>query len=311
MKRVNLLWLLPFILLFGGLVILFGTSSSVDSAPATHIVISEIQISGASAGDEFIELYNSTSTAVDITGWRLRRETSTGGDGGNLVASLSGNIPAHGFFLITPQDKYTGSVSADQTYSVSSNPVAADNTILLYSDSGVTLVDKVGVGLGASTAEIAGTATPSAGQSVERKANSSSTSESMRAGGDDEFEGNSEDTDNNSEDFILREVSQPQNSQSNIEPDLTPTPTLEPTPTLISPTIEPTSIPTPTTEPTATPTVTVAPTITLAVSPTLIPTPATFPFLRLRLACSVQVRTIDFRFFQIKVSIPVCRLVRG
>lgn len=336
MKKVNPSWLLPILLVLGGAIIFFGTLTKAESATAGHVVISEVQTAGVTVGDEFVELYNPTSSSVDLSGWRLRRETSTGGDGGNLVASLSGNIPAHGFFLITPQTEYTGSASADKTYSVGGNPVAANNTVLLYSDAAITLVDKVGVGSGASTAEGTGTATPSAGGSIERRANSSSDATSMGIGGSDEFAGNGEDTENNSNDFVLRTNSQPQNSSSAVEPVPVPTPSNTPIPSptdipTVTPTVAPTDTPTPTIEPTAspspteeptptsTPELTATPTVTIAPFPTLSPAPTatvtpnptgTPAFPRFTVVCSTKFLNFNFGFIHIQIPLFTCRLVR-
>lgn len=311
MKKKNLPWLFLFIPLFILGTVLFRSPTPAQSATAGHIVISEVQIAGATAGDEFVELYNPTSSVVDLSGWRLRRETSTGGDGGNLVASLSGNIPAHGFFLVTPQSGYTGSASADQMYSVAGNPVAANNTVLLFSDAAITLVEKVGVGSGASTAEGTGTATPAAGQSVERKANPSSTDISMGSGGVDEFGGNGEDTNDNSADLVLRNVSQPQNSSSAVEP-VSGTPTEIPTPTT-EPSITPSETPTPTLEPSITPTEVPIPTLspTPTATPTVSPSPTRKPpffFPRFQLTCSVTYKTFNFGFFRIQIPLISCQL---
>ena len=56
---------------------------SVSAAPkalaATSIVISEFRTRGPSgASDEFVEIYNPTSSQVNIGGWKLRVLTSTG-----------------------------------------------------------------------------------------------------------------------------------------------------------------------------------------------------------------------------------------
>lgn len=58
---------------------------------------------------------------------------------------------------------------------------------------------------------------PQENESIERKALSTSTASTMLIGGADEFKGNSYDTNNNSTDFILRTISQPQNSSSPTE----------------------------------------------------------------------------------------------
>jgi hypothetical protein len=82
---------------------------------------------------------------------------------------------------------------------------------------------------------------------------------------EDEFKGNGEDSDNNSNDFIVRATAQPQNSASSTEPaSVTPTPTSS-----ITPTVTPLSTPTPT--------ITITPTPTLTPTPTATPTPTSTP----------------------------------
>ena len=245
------------------------------AASANHVVISEIQVAGETADDEFVELYNPTATDVDLAGWRLTKKASTGTQT-TLVSSLSGSIPSRGYFLITPQSGYTGSVSADALYSSSSSAavVAANNTVLLYSDAGATTVDKVGMGT-ASDREDSATVVPGTGQTLERKASSSSTIESMMTGADILL-GNGEDTNSNASDFILRSAREPQNSFSSLEPIITQTPTPTATPSSTpSPTITVTPTLTPTATPSSTPTPTVSPTSTPSAtpSPTMSPTP--------------------------------------
>lgn len=252
--------------------VLFNRSENASAAIATHVVISEIQVAGVTTTDEFIEIYNPTGSDVDLSNWRLGRKTQSGTDATDLVSSLSGTIESHGYFLIA-SDSYTGGAAADVTYASASSSLANNNSVTLYDGSDVT-VDLVG--LGSSTAsETATIGNPSANNSVERKANSSSDSTSMGSGGTDEFAGNGEDTDDNSADFVSRETPQPQNSQSQIEPeDISPTvtPTESPTPT-VSPTPTEEPSPTPTTEPS--PTITPSPTVEPTSTPTLTPTPTT------------------------------------
>lgn len=272
----------------------FFLHSKNASAAVTHIIISQVQIEGASADDEFVELYNPTNNPVDLSGYRLRRESQTAGTSSNLVASMSGTIPSHGYFLVAFPVAYTGTATPDLFYSATSSAIAPNNTVLLYSDAGVTLVDKVGIGTAVDN-ETASAATPSAGGSVQRKL--------------DETLGHGLDTNNNSSDFEVLVSSTPRNSSiiaptPTLTPTLTPTesptPTLEPsvTPTETpiptkepspSPTVEPTAIPspepsetpspTPTVEPTSTPIPTEVPSITPTTepSPTLTPVPTAEP----------------------------------
>ncbi len=263
------------------LVLVYRTPPLVLSA-TNHVVISEIQVRGISdADDEFVELYNPTGSSIDLAGWKLTKRTETATSDANLVASISGTIPAHGFFLITSQDSLA-SGSADKIYSTSGR-IAADNSVLLYEKGNAVPVDLVGMGAANTNESSAAAAIPPNGGSIERKALSSSTADSMGIGGADEFAGNGEDTDHNFNDFVTRTASQPQNSQSSIEPPLvspspsvSPEPTIEPTPTpLTSATPEPTATASPTLEPSSTPSVSPSPTIVPSPtpSPTLEPTP--------------------------------------
>jgi predicted extracellular nuclease len=161
-----------------------------------HVVISEIQVSGGTASDEFVELVNPTDCPVSLEGWKLTKKTSTGNES-NLVSNLTGTIPAHGFFLITHQTGYDGPVVADLTYSGATYSIANNNTVLLYADQDkVQLVDKVGFADPDKSVEAEGSPAPNppANGSLERIS--------------------SQDNDLNSADFTLREVSDPQNSQS-------------------------------------------------------------------------------------------------
>lgn len=240
--------------------------SQVMSAIADHVVISEIQTIGDFARDEFVELYNPTDNPVDLSGWRLSR-LSSGGSETNLVASMAGTIPAHGYFLITHPENNI--IEPDMVYSASSSSITANNTVLLYSDAGSTVIDKVGMGLEAFDPEATAAADPAENQSIERKANFDSTVSSMTTGSD-QLAGNGEDSDDNGQDFILRAVSDPQNSQSPIEPQPTSTATPEPTQT---PTPEPTETPEPTMTPIPEPTATPTPEPTATPEPTSTPTP--------------------------------------
>lgn len=250
-----------------------ANSFIVHAAISTHLVISEVQFSGVNANDEFVELYNPSNTEVDITGWRLTRKTSTGTQS-NLVSSLSGIIPAHSYFLVAPAVDYLGTTTPDMNYSTGTR-IAADNTILIYSDAGLTLVDKFGVG---SATDFEGNVFPNnsdSGGSIERKANSSSTTTTMSSGGVDELLGNGEDTDNNANDFVIRTASEPQNSISSTElPEANPSPT----PSLLpSPSSEPSINPSPEISPSPSPSVSPSPTMSSSVSPSVLPTPSISP----------------------------------
>lgn len=159
------------------------------------ILINEIQVEGQTTKDEFIELYNPNNFEINLTDFSLKKKTS-GGNESNLVSagSFTGTISALGYFLIVPQNNedetpnYTGSAIPDLYYSGKSYSVASNNTVLLY-DKNDALQDKVGFGE-ASDFETASTQNPEAGKSIQRK-------------------NLGEDTNDNSQDFIISETPTP------------------------------------------------------------------------------------------------------
>jgi len=260
----------PFIgTLVAGLALLASPLPLLASS-ANHLLISEIK-HGASTEQEFIELYNPTSTPISIANWKLSSKNSSGTQV-NLVTDFADGttVPAYGFFLITPEN-YSATISADYNYSTA-NRLTNNYTVLLYDDStpDKLLIDKVGFGT-ASDFEASASANPNTNQSIERKALSTSTAESMTTGSD-VLQGNSHDSDNNWDDFILRDTPNPQNHTITEQPNsVSPTPTNNPTPT---PTIIVSPTPTPTPQLTPTPN---APTPTPTSNPTPTPTPTTPP----------------------------------
>ena len=190
------------------------------AATADHLVISEVQITGTPADDEFIEIYNPTNNSVDITGWRLSRKTA-GGTQSNLVTSfLSFSIPAHGYLLvISPEYNATlhNGVTGDVIYSTTQH-LATDNTIILYGDAGITIIDKIGLGT-ATDKEGSTIINPPTNGSIERKSSEYSTLSTLSAGGAEERSGNGYDSENNVNDFVIQSTPNPQNSSSPTEND--------------------------------------------------------------------------------------------
>ncbi len=180
---------------------------------ANHVVISEIQITGGSnnTDNDFVELYNPTNFAVNISGWKLRKRIASGIESSLDVIDGGKLISAHGYFLWANTNF---SINSDE--STGSN-ITADNSVALLTSAN-TMVDQVAWGTGHVSPFGEGgsfTSNPEASQSLERKAYSTSTTSSML--GLDAEKGNGYDTNNNSNDFVLRSVSQPQNSSNPIE----------------------------------------------------------------------------------------------
>ncbi len=92
-------------------------SATESNFASPHLVISQFQVgSAASFNDEFIELHNTSSTGVDLNGYRLVYRSS---GGTNDVAFVSWNnstiIPPGGYYLIT-STSYDGSVPGNISY---------------------------------------------------------------------------------------------------------------------------------------------------------------------------------------------------
>ena len=105
--------------------------------PTLSVVINEIAWMGtkSDANDEWIELYNNTDTEINLDGWQIWVQDDT------PFITLSGTIPAHGYFLLERSDDQTISdVEADQIYT---GALSNDGEKLQLRDSSGNLVDSV------------------------------------------------------------------------------------------------------------------------------------------------------------------------
>lgn len=200
------------------------------------VVISEIQVGGQKADDEFIELYNPTDSLISLRDHSLQYlsgvATSTDWIKDRSVKKNfeDAQILPHRFYLLVNSDA-TSSLRdrADVIYSnFSLSGDSRGATIFLVSTTSYILgiedphiVNSVSYGdinlEGVSTAP-----RPASKKSLERKATFDSTSESM-SNGSDEFLGNGYVSNDSKNDFVVRLTSNPQNFQSYPEPRMAPT----------------------------------------------------------------------------------------
>ena len=120
-------------------------------------------------------------------------------------------VPSHGFYLwaSSKDDDYPSTIDADCS---TKDYLASDNAVALELSDG-TIIDLVGWGSSLINETLSFPFNPQNNQSIERKPLFSSDNTTMSYG-EDKHLGNGHDTNNNFNDFILRDHSDPQNSSS-------------------------------------------------------------------------------------------------
>ena len=207
-------WLTGWLLLAAlGVGALGGAGLSVRAAPrqqvATNIVISEFRFRGPDGGnDEFIEIYNPTSSQVDISDWRIWGSNNSGGTGTSPRYIFPANtfLQSGQYYLITNNNAtagYSGTVPGDDTYGTG---ITDDGGIALTLPDNTSIVDAVGLSSGsayqegATLASLGSTSASNLDRGYERK-----------AGGN---VGSCFDSNDNVADFQIRTPSNPQNLSS-------------------------------------------------------------------------------------------------
>ena len=86
------------------------------STDGTGVVITEAYLSGGSAGaaytNKFVELYNPTDAAIEISDWSLQYRPAGGTAASSTVVDLTGSIPAKGYYLVGGAANNGGAVGA-------------------------------------------------------------------------------------------------------------------------------------------------------------------------------------------------------
>lgn len=181
-----------------------GTSSqqAANILDSNTIVISQFQVAGGTAADEFVELHNVSSAAVDLNGYRLVYRSAAGTSDVNIAAwTASTVIPAGGYYLIVHSTGYDDSTASDITFTGGGTGsfAAAGGGFALRSGAANTgtIIDSVGYG----------SATNAFVESAVSTAPASNASKARDGEG-------CADTDNNSSDFVTVNSSAPRNSQT-------------------------------------------------------------------------------------------------
>jgi DNA/RNA endonuclease YhcR with UshA esterase domain len=231
--------------------------ATVDWPPSTTVVVGEVMTGGASASDEFVELYNGGQTGVDLAGLEVAYVTSSGSTVTRKATWTTTTLLEPGRHLLLANGSGVYASVADAVYT---GGLAATGGAMVVRPIGGGAIDAIGWGDAANAFVEGGVApAPPAGSSLERRPGGSA--------------GNGIDTNDNLTDWLLNAAPIPQNLAAPAVPVGT-TPTSTPS---VTPTPAPTLAPTPTIAPTPTPAQTVTPSATATPSPTLVPTPSASP----------------------------------
>ena len=110
-----------------------------------NILISEIMAGVDGGADyEFIELFNPTANSIDLTGWSIKKKSSTGSESTLVsVSRFEGKIiPSNKYFLLANEGGYNGQVSADVPWPKSYSLAYTNNAVVIY-NSNNELVEEV------------------------------------------------------------------------------------------------------------------------------------------------------------------------
>lgn len=111
-----------------------------------HVVIAAVQIAGASTTNDFVKIYNPETSAIDLSGWKLHKKSSTGADYSLKEMPAGSSVPAGGIFTwANSANGFSTVTGADVS---STETLSADNSVALFDASGA-MVDAVAWGTGA------------------------------------------------------------------------------------------------------------------------------------------------------------------
>ncbi|GHJ42046.1 lamin tail domain-containing protein [Streptomyces sp. TS71-3] len=127
-------------------------AAPVHANPAgSGLVINEVYGGGGNSGstyiNDYIELFNPTGAAVDVSGWSASYYSAKGNLGG--TTALSGSVPAHGYYLVQEAQGTGGTTPLPTPDASGQLALSATAGSVTLTDAGGTVADTVGFGTGA------------------------------------------------------------------------------------------------------------------------------------------------------------------
>ncbi len=202
-------------LLMGFLIVMMvGLASVVEASLADYVVISEFFYDeDGDDNNEFVELYNPTKAAVDISGWKLTHYNQTGKLQSTVTIPEDTSIAPGGYFLIGEKSPLNSAdwggeeVIPDLIRLTKVDWQNGPGDGIVLKDANGDIIDGLQYGMHKDGPSGAGEGTPAMdapkGKSLERKSNDRGV---IRG------QGNGWDTNDNASDF---EISQPNPQNSN------------------------------------------------------------------------------------------------
>ncbi len=170
-------------------ILLFALATTKINAQVNHVVISQVYGGGGNSGaqylNDFVELFNPTSSAVSVNGWSIQYTSSTSTSWNTNNVSINGTIQPYSYYLIKlasggavgvalPSEQALGGINMSATtgkIALVSSTTALSVNICPIAVSGA-VVDFVGYGTGANCNEGGtNTAAPSNTTALFRKNN--------------------------------------------------------------------------------------------------------------------------------------------
>ncbi len=134
------------------------------STGANHLVINEVDYDQASTdAQEFIEIYNPTGSAINLTGKLLVLINGSGSTAYDMVdLSTAGSLPSHGYLVIAGSDVsvMAPAIKLDPGWTTNAIQNGAPDGIALIDDTTHTLIDAISYEGSVVDAELPGFATP-------------------------------------------------------------------------------------------------------------------------------------------------------